>query len=110
MKSTDVMLLERCAQGPVSFTHEPTVRGNKTKLVRSTLSPKQQEPLYQLSLEGLLARKVSGCPIDGETTVTFTLTALGRDALGIHARRQQPRNNTPTPSSSMLERESREPI
>lgn len=110
MKSTDVMLLERCARGPVSFTHAPTVRGHTTKLVRSTLGPKQQAPLHALACAGYLSEKVTGLMDTMETTITYTLTALGREELGIHSRRAQPRNATPTPSESMLERESREPV
>lgn len=110
MNSNGTMLLERCARGPVSFTHAPTVRGHTTKLVRSTLGPKQQAPLHALALAGYLAEKVDGCPLDVETTVTYTLTALGREWLGMHKRREQPRNSVPTPSESMLERESREPV
>lgn len=110
MKSTEIMLLERCAQSAVSYTHAPTIRGKTTKLVRSSLSPKQQKPLNELALAGHVSRHISGCPLDGETTVTYTITAKGRDALGLHARRQQPKNATPWPTDSALERESREPV
>lgn len=110
MKSSDLMLLERCARGPVSFTHAPTVRGHTTKLVRSTLGPKQQAPLHQLALAGFLAEKIEGCPLVGETTVTYTLTARGRDVLGIHKRQMPPQYATPNPTDAQLLRESREPI
>ena len=52
LSKTDIMLLERVARGPVSFTHAPTVRGTHTKLVRSSVSPKQQAPLRDLAMRG----------------------------------------------------------
>lgn len=110
MNSTDIMLLQRCAQGPVSFTHAPTVTGHKTKLVRSTLSPKQQVPLHQLALAGLLAEAVEGCLHNQETTVTYTLTALGRDTLGLHGRQERPQHAIQSPTDAQLLRESKEPI
>lgn len=112
MKSIDIMLLERCAQGPVSFTHAPTVRGHTTKLVRSTVSPKQQAPLHQLALAGLVAEAVDpqASISPPESTVTYTLTARGRDALGLHARQMPPQHNFPLPSDAQLIRESKEPV
>lgn len=86
LTKTDIMLLERVAKGPVHFTHAPTVRGSHTKLVRSSVSPKQQSPLRNLAMLGFLALATSGSaphfPL--ETTVTYTLTSKGREALGLH--------------------------
>lgn len=110
MKSADVMLLERCAQSPVSFTHAVTIVGRRPKLVRSTIGPKQQAPMHQLAVAGYLSEKVTGCPHDGETTVTYTLTALGREAMGIYQRSKPARYARPWPTDAQLERESREPV
>lgn len=109
MRSTDIMLLERCAAGAVSFTHEPNPSGRGTRLVRSSISPSQQKKLRELANGGYVAEAVSGDPIQSVTTVTYTLTALGRNELGIHAKKKQRRNNTTPPTDSALERESRDP-
>jgi hypothetical protein len=101
------LLLQRVARGPVSFTHAPLVSGKGTKLVKSTLSPSQQAPLASLASRGLLARAVTGSaphfPL--ETHVTYTITSLGQEALGMQPARK-PRVNRNLPlTDEELERE-----
>lgn len=93
ISKTELMLLQRVSQGPVSFTHAPLVSGKGTKLVRSSISPSRQKDLYALAVRGYLAHAVTGCGGHGtppETTVTYTLTSQGRSALGIHPRAMPP--------------------
>lgn len=87
MNAHDRMLLER-AQKTVSFTYCPALTTGRVKLVRSSLSEGQKKHLHRLAIEGYLAESWHGCGGHGEppeTTVTFSLTAKGRDFLGIHA-------------------------
>lgn len=108
ISKTELLLLQRVAQSPVSFTHAPQVRGKGTKLVRSTLSPSRQKELYALSIRGYLAHAVTGCGGHGtppETTVTYTLTAQGRVALGIHHRAMPPVHRNLPLTDAQLERE-----
>lgn len=107
LTTTEIMLLERVARGPVSFTHAPLASGKGTKLVRSSMSPSQQAPLHDLAMRGLLARAVTGSaphfPL--ETHVTYTLTSLGRDALGLHAVLPLPVHRDVSLTDEQLERE-----
>lgn len=111
MTKTDIMLLQRVAQGPVSFTHGVNARG-ATKLLRSTISSSQQKHLHRLALGGWVAEvvnpKASISP--PETTVTYSLTSLGREELGIHKRLEPNVHHVKLPSESQLERQSMEPI
>lgn len=90
LTKADKMLLERVAHGEVSFTYEPNSSG-KVKLVRSTTSGAAQPKYHALAILGLLSEAVTGTPGHAgppTTTVTFTLTALGRNEMGIHAERR----------------------
>lgn len=87
LSKADKMFLEKVAAGPVSFTYEPGANGH-VKLVRSTTSGAQQPKYHALAVAGYLAEAVNG-EIHHEapptTTVSFTMTAMGREALGLHS-------------------------
>lgn len=86
LTKADKMLIERCHTGPVSFTYEPCPAGRKhAKLVRSTISVTQQKKLHALAVQGLVAERITGCTDGGPptTTIEYTVTAAGREALGI---------------------------
>lgn len=90
MKSVLTLLLQRVAQGPVYFTHAVDPQGRETKVVRSTTSPSNQKHLHALALEGYVAAAITGTPTPPETTVTYRLTAKGREFLGLHAPTPRP--------------------
>lgn len=89
LKVDDKKLLRRCARGPVSFTHAIDLEGKvQTRVIRSTIPRGRQKELHALALHGLVCEAVTGCGGHGEPpehTVTYTLTAYGRAALGLHA-------------------------
>lgn len=99
MKSGDKMLIERAARSPVSFVHAIDMAGKvRSNTVRSTISPSQQKHMHRLALEGLLSEAVTGCGGHGEPpehVVTYTPTALGRAAVGLHVP-EKPRVNAST--------------
>lgn len=105
LNKTDQKYLERLAQGSVSFTYAVDLNGGRTaKLVRSSVSSSLQKHYHRLAVAGYVAEVVSGCGGRGdpaEHTVTFTLTALGRKALGLRA----PRAPTVNRSRSLTESE-----
>lgn len=104
LTKADKMLLERVAHGEVSFTFEPNARG-KVKLVRSTTSGAQQPKYHALAVLGLLAEHVTGTPGHAgppTTTVTFTLTSLGRSEMGIRAEPPRPVHWTPPVTEAEL--------
>lgn len=108
MTKTEQLLLERCEQGPVSFTHAADIKGRYTRLVRSTISPSQQKHLHELAVAGYVAERVSGCGGLGtppESTVTYSLTALGRSVLGIRAPTPVPIHRTMPLTDEELELE-----
>lgn len=108
LKSSDRMLLERVARGPVSYTHAIDMRGTHTKLVRTTLSQSQHKHLHRLAVDGYLAEKITGCGGQGEppeTTVAYKLTALGQAALDIHPSRKPPVNRWTPPTEAEMEKE-----
>lgn len=82
-------LLKRCAKGPVSFTHAIDLSGRvQTRVIRSTIKSSLQKHLHRLALSGLVFENVTGCGGHGEPpehTVTYTISALGRSAIGLHA-------------------------
>ena len=91
LNKTDSMYLQRLSSGPVSFVYAPHGRG--TKLVRSTVSVSLQKHYRRLAVAGYCAEKVTGCNGRNEPpehTITYTLTALGRQELGIHAQVMPP--------------------
>lgn len=84
MNSGDNLLLERLATGPIIFTYSPDVRGGKhVKLTKSTVSPSQKKHLHRLARSGHVASEIHGdpCAMPPHTTLTFTITALGRSTL-----------------------------
>lgn len=89
LKDTDKALLLRCARGPISFTHAIDLEGHvQTRVIRSTIPPQRQKELHALALRALVAETVTGCGGHGEPpehTVSYTLTAFGRVAIGLHA-------------------------
>lgn len=105
MKSVLTLLLQRVAQGPVYFTHAVDEKGRETKVVRSTTSPTNQKHLHALALEGYVAETVTGTLIPQETTVTYTLTAKGREFLGLHAATPRPVHRSLPLSDKQLEAE-----
>jgi hypothetical protein len=108
LKHNDRLLLQRVSQGPVAFTHAIDVSGRYTKLVRSSISYSQNKHLHRLALEGYLCQKVTGCGGHGEppeTVVTYTLTALGREALDIHAPRKPTVNRWTAPTEEEMLKE-----
>ena len=108
LKHNDRLLLQRVRKGPVLFTHAADMSGRYTKLVRSTLSISQSKHLHRLALEGYLCEKITGCGGMGEppeTTVTYTLTALGRDAIGDKPTRKPEVNRWTPPSEEDMLRE-----
>jgi len=85
LNQADRMLIERCVQGPVSFTFEPNPKGTHAKLVRSTISGTRQKRLHELAILGYVSERVHGSIDPGApptTTTTFTVTAMGREAVG----------------------------
>ncbi len=85
LNAADRMLLQRLTQGPVTFTYSPCQRGGKhVKLTASTLSLSQKKPLHALALGGYVAESLVGdpCAVPPHTTLTFTITGLGRGVLG----------------------------
>lgn len=109
LKKSDLMLLERAAISPVSFTHAIDYKG-KLHLARSTISPSQQKHLHRLAVEGYLAEAVTGTPIPPETTVTYTLTATGRAKLGIRKQLMPSVYRTEPLTEEQLEAESMVPV
>lgn len=107
LNRAETTLLERVAASPVSFTHAPNARGTSTKLVRSSISPSRQAQLVELTARGYVSRAITGSaphfPL--ETTVTYTLTALGRVVLGLHARTELPKHRDVSLTDEQLERE-----
>lgn len=100
----DRLLLERVQSGEVSFTWEPNSRGG-VKLVKSTTKKGDQPKYHDLALKGLLSEKVDGHPGHSGppvTTISFTLTALGKDALGLHAPARAPVHFTKVASEEEL--------
>jgi hypothetical protein len=89
VKGHEKKVLERCLQGPVSFTHAIDMAGKvQPRVIRSTLSPSQQKYLHALALRGLAFEAVTGCGGRGEPpecTVTYSISSLGRLALGCKA-------------------------
>jgi hypothetical protein len=82
------MLIERAAEGPIEFVYAPALTTGHVKLVRSTLSSGQKKHLHRLAVEGYLAESYGGCGGRGEPpemVVGFTVTALGRGAIGLRA-------------------------
>lgn len=105
LNKTDETYLNRLSQGPVIYTHAIDTTGRKTKLVRSTTSPSLQKHYHRLAVDGYCAEVVSGCGGHGEppeTSVTYTLTALGRSVLGIRAPTPRPINRWTPPSDAEL--------
>lgn len=71
-------------QGKVHYRFEPCPRGAAhAKLVDSTLPRSRQADCHRLALAGLLACEVDGDAHTPHTTVRYSLTAMGRDALGM---------------------------
>jgi hypothetical protein len=88
LNAADRMLIERAAESPIEFTYAPVTMRRNAKLVRSSISPKWKEPLHRLAVAGYLAESTTGCGGHGEppeTTIGFTITALGRGAIGLRA-------------------------
>ena len=97
LNKTDKTYLQRLVQGPVQFTHAIDVNGRKTKLGRSTVSVSLQKHYHRLAVGGYCAEAVTGCNGHNEppeTTVTYTLSALGRAELGIHKEPPPPVNRS----------------
>lgn len=95
LSKTDIMLLERLGRGDVTYRYEPARTKAKPKLVGSSLSPKQQAPLHALAVAGYASEHVesnAGCGHLPGTTVRFSLTALGRAAIGKHSLARLPVN------------------
>lgn len=92
-------------KGEVRFTHEPMPRGRHTIVTSSCVDPSSQPQFHALAVAGLLAQSMRGDTNSMSTTVVYQLTALGRDALGIH--RQEPRSvhRTRYATDEELERE-----
>jgi hypothetical protein len=108
LSGNDRKYLERLGKGDVLFTHAIDINGRATKLVRSTVSQSLQKHYHRLALEGLCAERVHGCGGHGsppETTVTYSLTAMGREALGLHREEPPTRNRWTPPSDAELARE-----
>lgn len=103
MTKAEIMFLERVHAGAVSFTYEPDPNGGKhARLVHSTVSGAQQPKYHALAVQGLLAEKVTGEPHKARTTVSFTLTASGREVLGVHAPAPRPVHWSPPISEEEL--------
>lgn len=95
-------LLERVSTTPATFTFEP--HGKGVKLVASNISVSQRKHLDTLASDGLVARHGSGDPTGcpPHTTMTYSLTALGRDELDMHTRVTPAKNFTEPASESRL--------
>lgn len=89
MVSLDVrQLIERVAYlSYIRFTYEPDPRDAHVRLVWSNLhdrpkiAAQSRATLHQLALDGYLAEKVDGDMHAGQTFVTYTMTAKGREAI-----------------------------
>lgn len=105
LTKAEKMLLERVQRDLVSFTFEPDQRSGKARLVRSTTSGAQQPKYHALAVAGYLSENVHGDighKGPPSTTVEFHLTALGREALGIHAPVKAPVNRWTAPTDEQL--------
>lgn len=107
LNKTDQTYLNRLAQSAVSFTHEPNATGKGTRLVRSTVSGSLQKHYHRLAVDGYCAESITGSHDPGppQTVVSYTLTALGRDALGLHKPLAKPVNRSRPLSESELYRD-----
>lgn len=87
LRANDLTILQRCASGPVRFVYAPDPKGGShAKLLRSDVSPSLRKHFDSLALDGYVARAITGC--EGkkeppETVVTFTMTAYGREHIGV---------------------------
>lgn len=92
LNKSDILLLQRAATSPIEFVYSPCVNSPHVKLTRSSISQSQKKHLHRLAVGGYLAEATGGCGGHGEppeTKITFTLTAMGRQSLGIHAATRQ---------------------
>lgn len=98
MNGIERLCLQRIATSPVSFTHAIDMRGKATKLARSSISPSQQKICEALAIQGFVSRAVSGdhSSTPPETSVTYTLTALGRAELDMKPERRAYVNHRPS--------------
>lgn len=81
-------MIRRCAKQPVFYAYAPCAGGGThAKLVRANADEHISRDLHRLALDGYLAERIAGCGGRGEppeTVITYTVTALGRDSVGLH--------------------------
>jgi len=109
LKPDSLQLLKRLADKPARFGYEIPHAGHKTpKLVSATHRGIKGKELSALALEGYLARRAidDGPRDEPAIVVTFTLTAKGREALGLKPERPPPRYRRKLPSESEMARQS----
>lgn len=77
-------ILERVAKDPVVFVYAP--HGKGVKLESSSVSVSLKKHMEALALSGHVSRRDTGEPAGCPPTmsITFTVTALGREELDLH--------------------------
>lgn len=106
LKANERSLIERVLQSPLAFTWGPCPKGGThARLLRSSGSPSQVKHLRRFALAGLLSEKITDSASPPEHTVTYTITALGREAIDHYAAIAPRRNADRAATDSELLRE-----
>lgn len=103
LTKNDLTLIQRCVQSPVTYTFAPCPRGGThAKLVRSAASPSLRKHLRRLALGGYIAESTTDSIEPPEHTFVYSVTALGREAVGEYRTVKPLVNVDRTPSDTEL--------